>query len=115
MKRKPVVDRAAMRMRAIAGDRDVDLADAVAAPFLDIVNQIHLGLAFEQPRVGLDVGKNVAFAAIQIADDVHIVVHRPLIEELAAVELKIFGKRVVAKLVVADERHIADFIRAALR
>src|SRR5271157_5868953 len=36
--RKPVVDRAGVRVRAVAEDVDVDLADAIAASFLDRVD-----------------------------------------------------------------------------
>ena len=50
--------------------------------FLDVVHQLELARLFQEDRLGLDVGKHVALAAVQLFEPGDVGVHLVLLERL---------------------------------
>ena len=80
-----------LRVRVLAFDLDVDAADAVAVAFLDVVDDVELARLFEEAVVGLDLGEDVALAAVLVAELLQIEVLLVLVERLVAEQLDLLA------------------------
>jgi hypothetical protein len=112
--REPVEHHAVPGVRVVAADPDVDLADPVALPLADVVDEVELTWLLEEPRIGLDVGEHEAAAAVDVADLVEILVHLGLVEELASLELQLPLQKLGLELAVAHERDVANGVSRSL-
>ena len=110
LEREPVEDGAVAGVRMFSADADVDLADAIPLPLLDVVDEVQLAGLLEEPRIGPDVGEDEPAAAVDVADHAEVGVHLRLIERLAAGELELPRDELALELGVADERYVADGI-----
>ena len=50
--------------------------------FVDVVHQLELARLFQEDRLGLDVGEDVALAAVDFLEQVDVGVHLGLLERL---------------------------------
>ena len=71
--------------------------------------------ATSEAVVGLDLGENVAVAAVLVAELLQIEVLLVLVEVLAAEQFQLRGQAAGVDLLVAQERDIADLSSAAPR
>ena len=82
--RKPIERGLNFRVRVVAVDVDVDVADAPPLAFVDVIHQLELARLFQKDGFGLDVGEDVALAAVEFLEPGDVGVHLVLLERLRA-------------------------------
>ena len=112
--REPVEDSAVPRVRVIAADADVDLADAIPLPLGDVVDEVELTRLLKKPWIGANVSEHETPSAVDVADEVQVGVHLRLVEVLAPFELEVSLEELVHELGVAVEGDVADGVARPL-
>ena len=108
--RQPIHDRGDFCMRVIALDRRDDLAHCVAVAFFYFVNQVQRARLFQKTGIGLNVGENIAHAAVSVLKGGHVGGHFSLVEIIAAFKFQIGEQFLAGVFGIAGHRYVADFV-----
>ena len=102
------------RVRVLAPNSHVDLADSIPLAFGDVVDEVELTGLFQKPGVCPDIGEHEAAAAVDVADQVEVLVHLGLVEVLTPLELQIPVQKLTFEPTVANEGDVANGIAGPL-